>query len=266
MNTKTIFAVIGDAGDGKTTFSRLVTQNTGMLNDPFSAVIDSDEKQGLIKLSSSVILHPLRNREDFRGLESLMQKEKKTRFWIDTPGTSRVFIADAIRNPLMFARFGIHIVPVLVVGNRGSSLEVAKQWIDQMISLPAIYVVHNPKRAISDAEKAEFEATMSKMIGPTSKTPMHMPPLDADIAKEMERIGCPLDKIIDGKITPSQSELLSHISSILDVEAWKTSTDKEFGSFYDAVRAAASPAPTSVTEDSEAVPSISTNAITKATK
>lgn len=235
MKIKYIYLVIGDAGNGKTTFTRLFVQKTGMLDDPNSAVIDADEKQGLIKLSKLVTRYPLRNREDFRRIESLLSN--RDLLWIDTPGTSRIFIGDAIKDPQMFARYGINIIPVLLIGNRGSSMEVAQEWMDSMQSLPIIYVIHNPKRLISNQEKTVFETTVAKLKGPTKKVIMHMPPLDADIAKELEKIGCSLEKIINGEVDPAQSETLSHYMTMIDVESWKTATDAEFAPLYDAVKA-----------------------------
>ena len=121
-------------------------------------------------------------------------------------------------------------------------------------------MIHNPKRTITKQEKTDFTNALQKMKGTAKLVIMHMPPLDADIAKELEKIGCPLDKIINGKIDPAQSEILSHFSTMIDVETWKQATDEEFGDFYNLVRSAG-PSTASIAVGSEALPTTSEPAL-----
>ena len=231
-----IFLFIGEGADGKSTTVSLTVQFTGILEDPGAAVIDLDEKRGSSKLDSRILCMPLRSREDFRRIEDLFTD--KNRFILDTPGTSKVFTLDAIDDPATFARYGVQFVPVLLVGARGSSMEEADSWLIQMQNLPKIYVISNFKKKTTAAEKEEFEKKIQSMPGPTDKVILHLPPLNADIAKELERLGCPLDDIIQGKLTSNESMLLTRYSTMIDVSNWKSATDVALMPLYDAVRAA----------------------------
>jgi hypothetical protein len=232
----TFFIAIGEASDGKTTTGSKTLQATGFLDDPKSVAFCTDEKLSLGKLDERILRYPLRNREDFRNIEKMFAL--KTRFWIDTPGTSKVFIADALRDPAMFAKYGVRFVPVLLIGARGSSQEEARIWLKQMASLPKIYVINNPKRVITEAEKSRFEALIADFAGPKERVILHLPPLDSGIAKELERLGCPLADIIDGKVDPQTSEILTRYSVMIDVAEWNAAMDLALKPLYDEVRAA----------------------------
>lgn len=241
-----IFIATGEASDGKTTTGSRTLQATDFLNDPKSVALCTDEKLSLGKLDERVLRYPLRSRDDFGNIEKLFAS--KSRFWIDTPGTSKVFMCDALRDPAMFARFGVRFVPVLLVGARGSSLDEARIWLKQMASLPKIFVIHNPKRAITEAEKTTFCELIEDLPGPKERVILHLPPLSESIAKELERLGSPLDDIISGRIDPQTSEIMTRFHVMIDVQDWSVAMDDALKPLYDEVRAAL---PATTAEDAD---------------
>lgn len=235
--TKNIFITMGDASDGKTTASRTITELGGFLHNPRIALIDADEKSGFSKYDDAIKQMDVRNFEDFIAVE-LMLRHFDTLF-LDMPGTAKMFIRDAVSDPAGLAELGILITPILLVGARGTSAEEAEAWLNQMKELPLCYIIHNPKKVTTDAQIKDFNKRFlnEKLPGPKKRNIIHVPPLDASIAKELERMGMPLADLAEGKILPAQSELLSLAETRIRIAKWKKLVFAAFQPLVDAIKA-----------------------------
>lgn len=222
MKPKKMILVTGDSSGGKTLLSRFIAEYTYLTTNSSALVIDADEKPGLSKMTKAgqgVTRHRLRHREDLREINHLMNG--KTLGWVDIMGSAREFISESFRDIADMADAGIHVIPVILVGERGSAVSEAVQWLKYFASLPTCYIVHNPKTKISEEQKTEFKKRTDQLKGPKNRPILTLPPLDAPVAIELERIGCPLSEIIDGKIKCIDSELLADSLTMIDVRTWQ---------------------------------------------
>lgn len=219
--TKHIIMTMGDASDGKTTVSRAALEAGGFLHNPRIRFLDADEKAGLSKYSDIIEQADVRNFDDFAAIEILLRSLDAV--YVDMPGTSKTFTRDAISDPAGLAELGLLITPILLVGARGTSFEEAEAWLQLMKGLPLGFIIYNPKKAVREAQIESFTTRFlnEKLPGPKKRVIIHLPPLEASIAKELERMGVPLADIIEGKILPAESEILSLNDTRIRTGRWK---------------------------------------------
>jgi hypothetical protein len=222
MKPKKLVLVTGDSSGGKTLLSRFIAEHTCLTTNSSALVIDADEKPGLSKMTKAgqgVTRHRLRHREDLRAINQLMNG--KTLGWVDIMGSAREFVSESFRDIADMADAGIFVIPIILIGDRGSAVSEAVQWLKYFASLPTCYIVHNPKTNISEEQKTEFKKRTDQLKGPKNRPILTLPPLDAPVAIELERIGCPLSEIIDGKIKCIDSDLLADSLTMIDVRTWQ---------------------------------------------
>lgn len=216
---KFLFLATGDSSGGKTLLCRFIAEHGTLTTNSSVLVIDADEKSGLSKMGAGVIRRRLRTREDLRSLNLLLNGKRMG--LVDIMGSSHEFILESFRDIEDLTDAGIVVIPIILVGDRGSAVSEAVRWLKYFASLPTCYVVHNPKTSISAEEILDFKAKIDELTGPKERIILTLPALDAPVAVELERIGCPLSQIIEGKIESVDSELLADSLTLIDVRTWQ---------------------------------------------
>lgn len=218
---KYIYMTLGDGFAGKTTVARLVAERLRLYKRLRTRLFDADEKKAFSKYHPSVVQTPLRNVIDFVGIEEQFDDDVDFGF-LDNPGTARQFIADAIRDAALLADLGIVIRPILVVGDRGSSVDTSLAYMRQVSSVEKIFIINNPKKIITEKQKAEFEELFldKKAKGPANRVIIHLPPLQPEFATEFEKCELLVDDIVKGNSVADQSTLLSRRATRIDFMQW----------------------------------------------
>ena len=229
-----MFLILGEGNTGKSTADRILIEKSGILDFPQSVVIEADEKISSAKLDDRIKSMHLRNRDDFREIETLNARL----MLVDTAGTSKVFMKDSVKNAKNLHSRGVIITPIMLVGARGISDSEITEWLETLVGLPKMYVVLNPMRNVSESFLNDLEQRIKEIPGPTDKIFLRMPVLETAIAKELEIVGCALSKISQGLLSPKESNLLTYSSVILDVADWETAVTMALQPIIDDIVAA----------------------------
>ncbi|MEO8615911.1 MAG: hypothetical protein ABI600_12280 [Luteolibacter sp.] len=204
---KYLVSAHGRAKTGKSLILLLLAECLGLLNNDKVMLIDTDEPadRDLVRADDSVMGMPMKTFDNVARIVS-QAPEECTLILADTAGASQGFEEEVNKSQKFLEASNLEKIGIIFTPNQTTYDALTLRWLSIFKNSPRGFLIQN---SLTPCDLTDSSPIPDGIEAPKEMTVLRIPHLDSDAANEISRLAVKFGTVIDGKVTPERSEILS---------------------------------------------------------